>query len=557
MAKKIIFSIFIGFGLALCLTGTIGMLTINSVMWDNQTIRFSDSLGNSIYNKYYPGTKNKGVMIFHGFGEDQTSMRAIANDLIRYNFHVFTTDFSGHGRSSGVLGEGNESFNPLVDQVLLAKEQFKVVSSLVDSEIILIGHSMGASTILRAAFEDTNNLSSLILIGGGANISENSTGNWIDDLGPTNPACNVQIITGTWEDILTPNEAIKLYNKLSNSSEILTKGEIVYSTNSSEGFNYELWNLPRQVHSYEPISLRVSNKILEFCMWEGNPHIALHLKSFNFWRVVFLPFLTVGLFISVIFGILLTNEFSNSDVIEETVIEEMKIISMKRFLGFKPLIWIGSYAVGILPAAIIFPIPVGKPYFTFIYLIPFFGFGIMSLLLHLIGKLPGIEGKWKPKFRISLHEMNWITIIITLTISILIVILSSFLINSSLYHIFPTNIRLFWFFIFSLLTFLGFFFILKESMLIQKTENKNKFSIALFYFILYFPFILATIFIGVSGTLIYFFDGLHSLAIILFVLLTGELLIRILRKPIIISIFQSFLLFLLLTPRGPLTLTFF
>ncbi|NHJ05920.1 MAG: alpha/beta fold hydrolase [Candidatus Heimdallarchaeota archaeon] len=564
MEKKITFGIIVLVSSAMILTGFIGMLTINSVMWNNQTIRFTDSFGNTIYNKYYPGEISKGVMLFHGFGEDLTSMRAIANDLIRNNFHVFATDFSGHGQSSGVLGGGNSTHSPLIDQVLLAKEKFKDITGLFDSEIILVGHSMGAGAILQAATKDTNNVSSLILLGGAAQIPENSTGSWVDDLGPTNPAANVQIITGTWEDILTPDEAMKVYNKLSNSSEILSKDEIYYTTNSSEGFNYELWVLPRQVHSYEPISARVSNLILQFCLWEGNPHIAISLNSINEYRVIFLPLLTVGLIVSTLFGIFFISVFDAKNQ-QNIVTNQIKIISMKKFLGFKPLIWIGSYIFGIIPALIIFPIPVGKPYFTFIYLIPFFGYGIFMLILNLLGKIPGAEGSWKPNLKSSFNDLNWIRLLLAVVLCIVLTLLSAFLITSSLYHIFPANVRLLWLFIFVILCPIGFYFVLRDSELIrinyQQETNKTKtyynLQILLNYTILYVPFILAVIFIGASGTLIYFFDGLHSLTIILFVLLSGELLNKIIKKPALVAIFQSFLLFFLLTPRGPITTTFF
>ncbi|MEA2070528.1 MAG: alpha/beta fold hydrolase [Asgard group archaeon] len=550
---KIVLTSFIILGYLFSLTGFIGLLTINSVMWNNETIRFRDSNNFTIYNKYYPGKRLKGAMIFHGFGEDQNTMRGISNELIRNDFHVFATDFSGHGRSTGVLDSQNTTNNDtLVEQVLEAKNLFKQLSGLEDDQIILIGHSMGARAILQASTIDTNNVSSIILIGGAVFIPENETDTWVDELGPTNPASNIQIITGTWEDVLPPEEAIKVFNKLSNSSELLSDNQLCYKTTTSEDYNVELVIIPRLLHSYEPISPKVSANVLKFSLWEGETPTSSISKSINYYRLVFLLFLLSGLFLAVIcaLGLLPPMQKEKVDLYKK---KKVRITNSKKYLLFKPLIWFGAYIIGIAFTALFFLLPVGKPFFTFIYLIPFSGSGIVMLTLHLLSKQPGMEGKWKPKKEILTIPKTTEVIILGI-LFIFTTFLSSFLVNSSLYHIFPLNFRLLWLFIFSILAFPGFFFILTDSIEIRRSQKDAFQKIFLNYLILFIPFLIMVLFIGVSGTLIYLPDGLHSLLVILFVLLFGEVTNIVFIKPLYISLMQSFLLFFLLTPRGPMLL---
>jgi alpha-beta hydrolase superfamily lysophospholipase len=56
---------------------------------------------------YYPGEIEAGVLLLEGFGSDQVNMRSAASEFAQAGYHIFTFDFSGHGRSPGTLGYDN------------------------------------------------------------------------------------------------------------------------------------------------------------------------------------------------------------------------------------------------------------------------------------------------------------------------------------------------------------------------------------------------------------------------------------------------------------------
>ncbi|MFW9924005.1 MAG: hypothetical protein ACFFDW_12035, partial [Candidatus Thorarchaeota archaeon] len=196
----------------------------------------------------------------------------------------------------------------------------------------------------------------------------------------------------------------------------------------------------------------------------------------------------------------------------------------------------------------------GQPFFTFIYFIPFFGYGLISLILYSIGKMPGSEGKHRFNFKSIVEKFSWRQFFFGLYIAIIVTVLAILLLKSIIYNVFPTNIRILWLFIFTILCSIGFYYIRIESNMIRNSEEKVHLRLFINYLILLVPFVIGVAVIGLSGTLIYFFDGLHSLAIIVFVILMGELLDLIWKKPLFAAIFQSFLLFFLVLPRGPMTI---
>ena len=148
--KENLYKFLVIFGVVMCVLPITMQVISDYRLRDNQTIIFTDLNGNSIFNKYYPGDRNFGVMIFHGMGNDQTSFDLYTSQFSQQGFHVFGTDFSGHGRSSGLIPSGNNSANELALQVLRAKTEFKEVSGLEDSEIFMLGHSMGARGVMKS-----------------------------------------------------------------------------------------------------------------------------------------------------------------------------------------------------------------------------------------------------------------------------------------------------------------------------------------------------------------------------------------------------------------------
>jgi hypothetical protein len=76
---------------------------------------------------------------------------------------------------------------------------------------------------------------------------------WVQNLGPHNPATNIMMISGEWDDILTPEAASFLAEKLSSKSISPNSGVEYFEDSNRRDFIL----LPRLLHNYEPFSPRV------------------------------------------------------------------------------------------------------------------------------------------------------------------------------------------------------------------------------------------------------------------------------------------------------------
>ncbi|MHA1125262.1 MAG: alpha/beta hydrolase [Candidatus Heimdallarchaeota archaeon] len=557
MKKELLWKIFLVFGILLCIY-PIGMqIQIDYTLRNNQTITFIDSAGYKIFNKYYPASEPSpivgGVMLFHGFGEDQTSMD---NLILRFqgDFHVFATDFSGHGRSNGLIDS-----DLLSEHIHTAKEQFKSASDLNNSQIILIGHSRGASAVLRYTVDAVNPVKGCILLGGATDPVENPL-----NLTTDNPPTNVHIVTGTWEDILLPSEAIAVYNILGNTTGSGLQGGIT----TPEGYRREFRIFKALMHTYEVISPRVAQYTLNATLRMLNSYQPdTNLESAVIrpidMRAWILPMEIVGFILTLVFAILLAEKAPTAIVKQEKSEEEdeekieeenqIGIINPKLFFGLKFPIMLPGLAIGALIAFLICLLPMGIPFFTLLFLFPVVGYGIIMLIFYATGKMPGAEGKFKPRVADFKKDLNGYKILFTAIIGIIIIALFSYFISSTVYHIFPLNIRLFWLALFTILSVIGFFMLQVETELIQKSFPNKINALVLNNTLFLSPFIIGVIYLLAAGNLIYFLDGLHDMIILVLVILSGGLLQRLWKKKLLTAIFQAFLLFFLVVPRGPLT----
>ena len=539
----------------------------------NQKIIFTDISGNKIFNTYYPGNRNYGVMIFHGMGNDQTSFDLYTSQFAQQGFHVFCTDFSGHGRSTGLIPSGNNSANELALQVLRAKTKFKEVSGLVDNEIFLMGHSMGARGVMKAVTIDSEPVNGCILIGAALHVSEhNETTTWVDDLGPQNPMSNILIVTGTWDDVSPPPEAMSLYYKLANETDIIHP-QSTYSL-TSDNLVKEITILKYMTHTHEVMSARA-------VLWIGNwmerivqnkhpaySHITPSefeqwIVSFDFldFRIWSLLMEFGGIVVALIFGTkLLGFRQENFAFIAEEVQSnenedsKLKVTNMRKFLVYKLLIWLGGGGIAGLIALNLIALPNGIPYFTLLFVCPIAGYGLMLLILYSLDKIPGVTGKWRPKIKHLKENLNWRIILFGLLVFAIITAVFTYFISSSLYHVFPLNIRLLWLAIFTVLSVPCFYFLQLEGKLIREYSEFKEYQTKLNSLLFLVPFILGTLFILFSGTIIYLVDALNDLMILTAIILVGNLMHKIWKKPFLTAVLQSFLLFFLLLPRGQMTL---
>lgn len=574
--KENLYKFLVIFGVVMCVLPITTQVISDYRLRDNQTIIFTDLNGNSIFNKYYPGDRNFGVMIFHGMGNDQTSFDLYTSQFSQQGFHVFGTDFSGHGRSSGLIPSGNNSANELALQVLRAKTEFKEVSGLEDSEIFMLGHSMGARGVMKSTTIDSNPVNGCILLGPALHVSDNNeTSSWVDELGPTNPLTNILIVTGAWEDVAPPPEAMNLYYKLSNETDII-KPQSTYRL-TPEGLVKEITILKYLTHTHETMSIRsvmwIANWIERIVQDKhpSNPLITPEeyeqwLIAFDFldFRIWLLLMELGGIFVVLIFGtkLLTLKQEKLSVVVQEEKEEadqqsetpELAITNIRKFIVYKLLIWLGAAAIAIILALNLANLPNGIPYFTLLFICPISGYGFMMLILYSIDKMPGLVGKWRPKIKQIKENMNWRIILFGLVVFGIITAVFTYFISSSLYHVFPMNIRLLWLVIFTVLAVPGFYFLQIETKLIRNYSEVKDYHTKLNSIAFLAPFIIGSLYILLSGTIIYLVDALNDLMILSVIILVGNLMQRIWKKPFLTALLQSFLLFFLLLPRGQMTI---
>jgi predicted esterase len=248
--------------------GVIGSLySLDWRFFKGEKINFSFFNGEKLFGKYYSGTKNAGIIFLEGFGSDHIALKSIMSDFFELDLHMFVFDFSGQGRSSGILTFDNAATDRLANQVLLAKEQFKALSGLTEAEILLLGHSMGARVALQAATMDSNKVAGLILLGTQLSLDKNvqssfftgvddSSLGWVQNLSTLNPDVNILLASGSWDDILPKKSAYLLYEKLSNT----TVSEPFARMVTTNGKIRELAIYPAIFHNYEVYAPKIIAK---------------------------------------------------------------------------------------------------------------------------------------------------------------------------------------------------------------------------------------------------------------------------------------------------------
>ncbi|MBN1328124.1 MAG: alpha/beta fold hydrolase [Candidatus Heimdallarchaeota archaeon] len=541
--------------------------SIDIQMSNKQTNFVVDSYGNRLFTTYYPGTDQiydtgeYGIMLFHGMGNDQKSL-----DIFTTKFrgaHIFCTDFSGHGRSSGVIPSGNNSDLKLADQVLQAKAKFKELSGLNDSQIFILGHSMGARALMKAVTIDTALVRGCILLGAAIDVDTASNSSWVNDLNPINPDTNILIISGTLEDVCPPEQALNLYLKLSNDTSLTeTHEHEIFETPS--GLIKELRIFKALTHTHEASSFRCAEFtkrwISEILTSEHPLNPTFDYSRFEDYRVYYSIIELVGIFLLLIYG---QKYIKYKQVESITQISEkqeptatFKLTNFKKYALYKTLIWLGGFGFAFLLGLLIILLPIGIPFFTLIFVCPIAGYGIISIILYGAGKMPGFEGKWKPRVANYFKTINWINLIFAVSCFIIIATVLAYLINSFLYHVFPLNKRLVWLLAFTIFSSLGFYILQLETEAIQEASvNKVKYTI-INNILFLFPFLVGIIMIFAMGWIIYLPDAIHDVIIIGIVILTGNLLQQIWKKSLFTAIAQAFLLFFLLLPRGQFAIFF-
>jgi len=480
MGRKIQSTLLLIIGLLFTIIPITGVLFFDRPLSKSHSLKFTDENQNVLAGTYYQGSQPFGVILLEGFGSDQVTMTSLASEFVRNDWHVFTFDFSGHGRSTGTLSFDNAQSDRLAHQTLAAIQEFRRISDLSDEGIFLLGHSLGARVALQTATINPD-VAGLILLGTQVNLSTNIqseffTGTsdndlpWIQSLGSDNPAVPILLISGEWDDILTPNNAELLFSKLTAGDYDHQDGKF---TSGNTGNLIRQQNIfPWLVHNYEPFS---STVITEVNGWLRN-HYKVDITDSH------LPTLRIWSWLISLTGVFLLLLGFRKRFFDEGVINQKSSIAItnhRSFLWGKIILWLGALPVAAILGSIFFFIPFGKPVLNLIYVCFIGGYGILLFILYKWEKMPGVQGKLYLKSTKSLNfaiqasvpqkELKRILLSLGLTVAILTITFAYT--RTGWFYVFPINLRLIWLFIFTPFTALGFWIGLRESEMLPKQSG--------------------------------------------------------------------------------------
>jgi pimeloyl-ACP methyl ester carboxylesterase len=543
--------LFFVINLLILLVGLIGLLRLNAAFSDQQTIVIQDPAGEILHGTYLPGKESIGVLMLEGFGSDQIAMRPAAKVFHEAGAHIFSFDFSGHGRSDGTLGFDNASTDRLANQVISAKEAFKSSSGLTDDQILYFGHSLGARVAVQSAVMDPTPPRALILLGTQINLGTNLqaeffTGTsdaeleWVQSLDANTPPSDILLFSGEWDDILTPQAAQNLYDQLTSGS-----------AGAEQPFARKLTILPRLFHNYEIYSTRLLQQA--FIQLDDLGLISNQSSVSLAGYYIFGALTLIGLLGTLILAPIYLNE---SRPTLPPPPPPVRIQRLMPFLRGKLFLWLAAVPAALLLTGSFFLIPLGLPVFNLIYVGFIGGYGIVMLILYRLGKVPGTDGKMQLKSAEKASPSFGIRTLIGFLVGGVILLICIIFTRSGLFYVIAPNQRLSWLMIFTPFTALGFWIGDREMSMLDAFRNESgqrlkwaSFTLALIGLT---PFFLYTLFMGILGSLSGMLSGLHGLFILAIVLLLGRLLKLFIQQSWIISLLQAALLYALILPQGVL-----
>ena len=506
---------------------------------------------------FYQGANEKlGVILLEGFGSDQVSMHALANDFHQSGFQVFTLDFAGQGQSSGGLTFDNAQTDRLAKEVLALKANIASISEISDMQLFLVGHSLGGRVALQSAILDPSGIKGLVLIGPQVNLESNQqaeffTGTqdenlaWVKTLGPSSPAANILILSGELDDILPVNSADILLSRLVGKPTV-TNG-VKYVPESKTGFTRE-WLLFQAVfHNYEIYDPEVISAAIKWTQNESNISQQTSVPLTGELRPWMWILGMVGILLA-LFGIQNWLRASMRRMKREYHGLELKQIIP--FLIRKTLLWLAAVPFMLLVAGLVWLIPLDKPVFTLYYVAFVGGYGLLMLLLYALGKVPRIYNKFK--FSLSKNQVSAKRLGLAAGFNIILFFVLMSYGNSGWYQIPPVRERLLWVAIFSPFTALGFWIGQLEDDLISHAVPQEKSKRSFLTFIGLLPFFLYLLLMLILGSTSGLLTGLQGLLILFIVLRQGKITYHLTGIRWLSAILQAVLLYLLVLPGGTL-----
>ena len=535
------------FGLLLLLVGLIGLLVLDLPLRNHRSFTLISPDGESLAATYYPGSISKGVLLLEGFGSDQHMLRSLVRDLTASGLHVFTFDYSGHGYSPGALTYDNASTARLASQVQTAMTEFQNVSGLGASQIIWLGHSLGARVALQSAVLGPQVPSRLVLLGAQVNLGTNAqseffTGTtdadlaWVQSLNAVTPPVPILLITGTWEDILTVEGAQLLMTKLCAAE-----------TTTCDGASPRQWVLLKNlVHNYEVYSPRV---LATAGSW-AFPELPIR-SSLAFLRIALWFTTVIGIFMTLIGSISLLRNTTTADSLPSGI----TVTNPKKLVWGRLLLWLIALPLSGLIMFLYVLIPLPSPTFNLIYGGFLGGYGLLIFLLYWFGKMPGVTGRLR-QFRSqgvsTQHGWRW-----ALLFNLALFVSVTLLYRSGIGLVPPMGVRFVWVVIFVPLTALGFWLGMLEADALRNSAPDKPIYRLWIALIGLVPFYIYLILLWTLGSTSGVLGSLTGLLILALSLLQGEINRMLTGNALVSAVLQALLIFWLILPAGALFVPFF
>jgi predicted esterase len=532
------------FSITVLFTGSIWWM--DSSLNNAQLVLIPTAEDHSLIGTYYPGKNPIGILFLEGFGSDQIMMKPLVSEFAEWDAHMMTFDFSGHGRSPSAITFDNAASDRLAYEILAAKSKFKELSGLNDSQIFMIGHSMGARMALWAGTIDPFPVKGLVLLGCQVNLVVNTQASfftgvddrnllWIADLSQNNPSTDILLITGGWDDILTPQSAQALLDQL-------------VRTDSGGEFTRELLILPHLVHNYEIYSPRVIEKAKVWINERITINSSLPTTASNSqWRLLawIISLLSFIAGLSLSFSTLSGRSNQNQG-------DSFQITDIGKFLRKKLFLWGLAIPGSLLLMGLFMLIPLALPVFNLIY-VGFIGaYGFVLLWQYKKEKMAGTSGFLLKPATSTRSCLSNNQLSITLVFIGFVLLYFWFFANTGWFYVFPMNHRIIWLLLFIPFSTIGFYVSQYEFSAVQKYNNLRSGHIFALNMIGLFPFILFSILFWVLGSLSGMIGGFQGLFILFIVVLIGNILNKIIDRPLIVALFQAFCLQLLVLPISAL-----
>ncbi|MDX1377586.1 MAG: hypothetical protein R3307_01960, partial [Anaerolineales bacterium] len=302
----------------------------------------------------------------------------------------------------------------------------------------------------------------------------------------------------------------------------------------------------RLFHNFEVYSERVITSAREWAF----PDVE-HPASFASLRI--------GLWICVIlgFGLSLVGMLNllHQKKMAENPTSDITLTNPKKFVWAKLWLWLIAFPVSALVMFLYVLIPLPSPTFNLIYGGFLGGYGLLMLLLHWFGKMPGVTGKLR-NFRFQAASLNdgwrW-AILFNLVLFASITILY----RSGIGLAPPVGVRFAWLLIFLPLTALGFWLgMLEADALSLAAPGKSSYRI-LSVLISLLPFYLYLILLIALGSTSGVLASLTGLLILAVSILQGEITRILTGNYLVSALLQALLIFWLILPTGSLFTPFF